>query len=79
MAEKVGEIYYDIDLDTAQIIAANQKARQELDNLGNQAKGAAAGVKTLETQMKTSALSANFCIPDIPATANVNCYGKKSI
>lgn len=38
MAEKVGEIYYDVDLDTAQMIAANQKARQELDNLGNQAK-----------------------------------------
>lgn len=59
MAEKVGEIYYDVDLDTAQIIAANQKARQELDNLGDQAKGAAAGVKTLETQMKTSAAAVN--------------------
>ena len=59
MAEKVGEIYYDVDLDTAQMIAANQKARQELDNLGNQAKGAAAGVKTLETQMKTSAAAVN--------------------
>jgi len=59
MAEKVGEIYYDVDLDIAQMIAANQKARQELDNLGNQAKGAAAGVKTLETQMKTSAAAVN--------------------
>lgn len=59
MAEKVGEIYYDVDLDTAQMIAANQKARQELDNLGNQAKGAAAGVKTLETQMKTSVAAVN--------------------
>ena len=59
MAEKVGEIYYDVDLDTAQMITANQKARQELDNLGNQAKGAAAGVKTLETQMKTSAAAVN--------------------
>lgn len=49
MAEKVGEIYYDVDLDTAQMIAANQKARQELDNLDAQAKGAAAGGKTLET------------------------------
>lgn len=59
MAEKVGEIYYDVDLDTAQMIAANQKARQELDNLGNQAKGAAAGVKNLETQMKSSAAAVN--------------------
>lgn len=60
MAEKLGEIYYDVDLDTAQMIAANQKARQELDNLGSQAKGAAAGVKTLETQMKTSAAAVNL-------------------
>ncbi|WP_371243731.1 hypothetical protein [Pantoea sp. KPR_PJ] len=36
MAEKAGEINYNVNLDTAQRIAAHQKARQELDNLGNQ-------------------------------------------
>ncbi|AOE40504.1 UNVERIFIED_ORG: hypothetical protein C7430_110192 [Pantoea agglomerans] len=55
MAEKAGEIYYDIEIETSQLITANQKARQELGNLGTQAKGAASGINTLETQMKSSA------------------------
>lgn len=55
MAEKVGDIYYDVEMDTAQLLTANQQASKALDDLGNQAKGAASGIKSLETQMKTSA------------------------
>lgn len=55
MAEKVGDIYYDVEMDTAQLLTANQQASKALDDLGNQAKGAANGIKSLETQMKTSA------------------------
>lgn len=59
MAEKLGEIYYEVDLETAQLIEANQKVRKELDEMGDQSKGAAAGLKTLETQMKSSATAVN--------------------
>lgn len=59
MAEKVGDIYYDVELETAQMIQANQDAKRSLDNLGNQAKGAADGIKQLETQVKASAEAVN--------------------
>ena len=60
MAEKVGDIYYDVELETAQMIQANQDAKRSLDNLGSQAKGAADGIKQLETQMKASADAVNM-------------------
>lgn len=59
MAEKVGEIYIDIELETAQMMTANQEAKKALDSIGTQAKGAAEGIKTLETQMKSSAVAVN--------------------
>lgn len=60
MAEKVGDIYYDVEMDTAQLLTANQQASKALDDLGNQAKGAASGIKSLETQMKASADAVNM-------------------
>lgn len=60
MAEKVGDIYYDVELETAQMIQANQDAKRSLDSLGNQAKSAADGIKTLETQVKSSAAAVDM-------------------
>lgn len=55
MPEKAGEIYYGIEIEMSQLITANQKAKQEPDNLGSQAKGAASRIKNRKTQMKSSA------------------------
>ncbi|GME35410.1 MULTISPECIES: phage tail protein [unclassified Pantoea] len=61
MAESynAGGIYYEVSIDVDQALKANDVMQKELKALGTQAKGAAGGINTLETQIKSSAIAVN--------------------
>ncbi|OSM95520.1 hypothetical protein AU509_13365 [Lonsdalea britannica] len=58
-ADNVGGIYYEVDIEVDNALKANEKLRGELRSLAEQSKASANGIKTLETQMKTSAIAVN--------------------
>ncbi len=49
MAEKAGEIYYDIEADVSGLLKAQGKANKTLDSIGNSAAGAAKKMDQLQT------------------------------
>lgn len=49
MSEKVGEIYYDVDLETAKLIAGSRKAADVLDAMGKNARNASSGIDKLDS------------------------------
>lgn len=48
MAEKAGELYYNVDIETAKMIAASRKASDVLDAMGKGARNASGGIDKLE-------------------------------
>lgn len=48
MSEKVGEIYYEVDLETAKLIAGSRKAADVLDAMGKNARNASSGIDKLD-------------------------------
>lgn len=48
MSEKVGEIYYEVDLETAKLIAGSRKAADVLDAMGKDARNASSGIDKLD-------------------------------
>lgn len=48
MAEKVGELYYDVDMETAKLITGSRKAADVLGEMNKSARSASAGVDKLE-------------------------------
>ncbi|MFB5077467.1 tape measure protein [Raoultella sp. C349492] len=49
MSEKVGEIYYEVDLETAKLIAGSRKAADVLDAMGKDARNASSGIDKLDS------------------------------
>lgn len=49
MSEKVGEIYYEVDLETAKLIAGSRKAADVLDAMGKNARNASSGIDKLDS------------------------------
>lgn len=48
MTEKVGDIYYEVDIETAKLIAGSRKASDVLDTMGKNASGASSGIDKLD-------------------------------
>ena len=48
MTEKVGDIYYDIDIETAKLIAGSRKASDAIDAMGKNANVASSGIDKLD-------------------------------
>lgn len=48
MTEKVGYIYYEVDIETAKLIAGSRKASDVLDAIGKNANGASSGIDKLD-------------------------------
>ncbi|HBW7903936.1 TPA: tape measure protein [Klebsiella pneumoniae] len=48
MTEKVGDIYYDVDIETAKLIAGSRKASDAIDAMGKNANVASSGVDKLD-------------------------------
>lgn len=48
MTEKVGDIYYEVDIETAKLIAGSRKASDVLDAMGKNANGASSGIDKLD-------------------------------
>lgn len=48
MTEKVGDIYYEVDIETAKLIAGSRKASEVLDAMGKNANGASSGIDKLD-------------------------------
>lgn len=57
MAEKAGELYYEVDIETAKMIAASRKASDVLDAMGKGARNASGGVDKLEQSGNRAASS----------------------
>ncbi|ORN01664.1 tail protein (tape measure) [Pantoea septica] len=56
---KLGGVYYEVDIDLEKALEANQQLKRELKALSDNAKNSAGGIKTLETQAKTTATAVN--------------------
>jgi hypothetical protein len=56
---KLGGVYYEVDIELEKALEASDQLRRELKSLGDNAKNSAGGIKTLETQAKTTALAVN--------------------
>ncbi|HBZ1363828.1 TPA: phage tail tape measure protein [Klebsiella pneumoniae] len=48
MTEKVGDIYYDVDIETAKLIAGSRKASDAIDAMGKNANVASSGIDKLD-------------------------------
>lgn len=48
MTEKVGDIYYDVDIETAKLIAGSRKAADAIDAMGKNANVASSGIDKLD-------------------------------
>ncbi|HBX4000402.1 TPA: phage tail tape measure protein [Klebsiella variicola] len=48
MAEKVGDLYYDVDIETAKLISGSRKASDVLGAMDKSARGASAGIDKLD-------------------------------
>lgn len=59
MSQSAGEIYFDVELEVAQLINKSRQVNKELDAIGDAAKGASTGFGNLETQVKSSAAAVN--------------------
>lgn len=57
--ENVGSIVYEVEIDTAQMITANQKASQALSGMGKTAESANKSFSSLDTQLSRTAQSVN--------------------
>lgn len=57
MSEKAGELYYEVDIETAKMIAASRKASDVLDAMGKGARNASGGVDKLEQSGNRAASS----------------------
>ncbi|MCZ4058027.1 hypothetical protein O3W44_01410 [Pantoea sp. LMR881] len=57
--ENVGSIVYDVEIDTAQMLTANQKASQALSSMGKAADSASKSFSSLDTQLTSTARSVN--------------------
>jgi hypothetical protein len=56
---KLGGVYYEVDIELEKALEASDQLRRELKSLGDNAKNSAGGIKTLETQAKTTATAVN--------------------
>jgi hypothetical protein len=56
---KLGGVYYEVDIELEKALEASDQLRRELKSLGDNAKNSAGGIKTLETQAKTTAMAVN--------------------
>lgn len=56
---KLGGVYYEVDIELEKALEASDQLRRELKSLGDNAKNSAGGIKTLETQAKTTAIAVN--------------------
>lgn len=57
MAEKVGELYYDVDMETAKLITGSRKAADVLGEMNKSARSASAGVDKLENSGQKASAS----------------------
>ncbi|HDX8601085.1 TPA: tape measure protein [Klebsiella oxytoca] len=57
MAEKVGELYYDVDMETAKLITGSRKAADVLGAMNKSARSASAGVDKLENSGQKASAS----------------------
>ena len=55
MAEKVGDLYYDVDIETAKLIAGSRKASDVLGAMDKSARGASAGIDKLDNSGQKAA------------------------
>lgn len=55
MTEKVGDIYYEVDIETAKLIAGSRKASDVLDAMGKNANGASSGIDKLDRSGQNAA------------------------
>ncbi|EPM4907757.1 tape measure protein [Klebsiella oxytoca] len=57
MAEKVGDLYYDVDMETAKLITGSRKAADVLGEMNKSARSASAGVDKLENSGQKASAS----------------------
>lgn len=57
MTEKVGELYYDVDMETAKLITGSRKAADVLGEMNKSARSASAGVDKLENSGQKASAS----------------------
>lgn len=55
MAEKVGDLYYDVDIETAKLISGSRKASDVLGAMDKSARGASAGIDKLDNSGQKAA------------------------
>lgn len=55
MAEKVGDLYYDVDIETAKLITGSRKASDVLGAMDKSARGASAGIDKLDNSGQKAA------------------------
>lgn len=55
MAEKVGDLYYDVDIETAKLISGSRKASDALGAMDKSARGASAGIDKLDNSGQKAA------------------------
>lgn len=55
MAEKVGDLYYDVDIETAKLITGSRKASDVLGAMDKSARGASAGIDQLDNSGQKAA------------------------